>query len=123
MPVPERQIDLDAEAKSTHGRSLFVIPWQKNTLIRRESLTPIGDIRREILPLGGLKVSSNQNVSWRNLLKIFESSIQETELSGEMIMYAVQSQNVTSQIRIPFGMFDLCRDEIDAAFPASEPNA
>jgi hypothetical protein len=123
MPTPERQIDADAEAKRTDGQSLFTIPWQKKTLIRREALISIGDIRREILPLGGLKVSSNQNVRWRDLLKILESSIQETKLSGEMIMYAAQSQKVSSQMRIPFGMFDLCRDEIDAAFPASEPTA
>jgi len=116
MPAPEPQVDASTEAKRTDGRSLFVIPWQQKTLIRRESLAPSREVQREILPLGGLKVWSIGQIAWRDLLKILESSIQEAKLNNEMIMYGAKAGHVAFQIRIPFGMFDLCRDEINTTF-------
>ncbi len=56
MPIPEPKTEPQAEAERTAGQTLFIVPWQDDELVRRESLAPIGDIRREILPFGGLKV-------------------------------------------------------------------
>jgi hypothetical protein len=119
LPAAEQEIDLKAEAKKCHGRTLFVVPRRKDKLIRRELLTPLGPIKREILPLGGLKVWSKQKVGWADLLKTLESAVHESELNNEMIMYGAESGDVLFEVRVPFEMFDLCREEIATAFEKS----
>jgi hypothetical protein len=107
LPAPEREIDPKAEAKKTSDRTLFVVPWQKDGLIRRELLTPVRHVEREILPFGGLKVWSKQNVGWPDLLKILESAVHDSELNNEMTLYGADSGYVVFEVRVPFGMFDL----------------
>jgi hypothetical protein len=122
LPVPENEVNPETEA-SWHGRTLILVCWQKDKLIRRERLNPINDIQREVLPFGGLKVWAPHTTEWSMLLAAIESSIDEAEISQEMIMYGTTISNnspaVAFQIRVPFGMFDLCRDEIEAAFKAN----
>ena len=122
MPAPEPETDPQVESERTNGRSLFGVPWQKNKLIRRESLPLVGDISREILPFGGFKVWSEKKVDWSTLLAAFESSITEAGTLGEMVMYGGESGDgparVVFEVRIPFGMFDLRRDEIETVFRA-----
>jgi hypothetical protein len=120
MPTPEPETDPQVESERTTGRSLFGVPWQKNKLVRREALPPVGDISREILPFGGFKVWSEKKVDWSTLSAAFESSVTEEGPSGEMVMYGGESgdghDRVAFAVRIPFGMFDLSRDEIETAF-------
>jgi hypothetical protein len=117
MPPPEGKTEPDVEAARSTGQTLFTIPWQKRELIRRELLKPIGDIKREILPFGGLKVGSDANTDWPKLLAALETSFEETkeELGGEAVLYGARSSDGVGQIwfdvRVPFGMIDVCRDE------------
>jgi hypothetical protein len=122
MPPPEGKTGPDVEAARSTGQTLFTIPWKKHELIQRELLKPIGDIKREILPFGGLKVWSDANTDWPKLLAALETSFEETksELGGEAVLYGARSSDGVGQIlfdvRVPFGMITVCRDEIENAF-------
>jgi hypothetical protein len=122
LPAPEKEVDPETEALPD-SRSLIVIPWQKNKLIRRERLSSADDIQREILPSGGLKVWSRHIIDWSVLLAALENSLEECGIDQEMTMYGVGLSNsgsrVAFHVRVPFGMFDLCREEIQAAFRAN----
>jgi hypothetical protein len=122
LPESEKDVDPEKEALSS-VRSLILTPWQKDNLIRRERLDPINGIEREILPLGGMKVWSQHPIDWLMLLKALEGSFEEQASGHEMTLHAIGVGNTGSrvafQIRVPFGMFDLCRGEIEAALKAS----
>ena len=122
LAVSERDVDPEKEALSG-VRSLILTPWRNDNLIRRERLIPLNDIEREILPLGGVKVWSQHPIDWLVLLNALEDSFKEQASGHEMTLHAIGVGNtgsrVTFQIRVPFGMFDLCRNEIEAALKAS----
>jgi len=122
LSAPENEVIPETEA-SADGRTLILIPWQKDKLIRRERLSSVNDIKREILPLGGLKVWAPHTTDWSVLLTAVESSIDEAEIAHEMTMYGLTVSNTGSpiafQVQIPFGMLDLCRGDIEAAFKAN----
>ena len=129
MPAPETETRPESEIERLPGQTLLMIPHKKKELIRRESLAPQGRIGREILPFGGLKVSSEEPIEWEGLLAALETSLSEmsAELGGEALMYGGRTADAKGetlfQIRVPFGMFDLCREETLAAFERPGPKA
>jgi hypothetical protein len=125
MPPPEGEPEPNVEATPSTGRTLFTIPRKKRELVWRESLDPAGAIKREILPFGGLKVWSEENTDWRELLTALESSFDQTkkEFGGEAVLYGAQSSHgvgaVLFQVRLPFGRINGCRDKVEAAFASA----
>jgi len=122
LPPPENEVSPESEG-SMDGRSLVLIPWQKDKLIRRERLSAIGEIQREVLPFGGLKVWAPQHIDCMLLLAAVESSTEDADIAQEMTLYGTNVRQsgspIAFQIRVPFGMFDLCRGEVEAAFKAN----
>ena len=125
MPAPETETRPESEIERLPEQTLFMIPHRKKELMRRESLTPQGRIGREILPFGGLKVSSEEPIEWDVLLAGLEASLEDVkkEVGGEAVMYGGRNAGANGEIlfkiRVPLGMFNLCRDEIHAAFKSS----
>jgi hypothetical protein len=124
LPTPEGETDPEAEMARSRGHTLFTIFRKKDELVRRELLDPVGGIKREILPFGGLKVWSEANADWPSLLAALESSVEETkeELGGEAVLYGGRATHSSGEIlfnvRVPVGILDVCRDEIQNAFAA-----
>jgi hypothetical protein len=125
MPPPEGEPDPESEAARSTRRTLFTIPRKKRELIRRELFNPIGGIKREILPFGGLKVWSEGNAGWPSLLAALESLAKETkaEFGGEAVLYGGRGMNGRSEIffqrRVRLSVLNLCLDEIEAAFASA----
>jgi hypothetical protein len=125
LPLPEGETDPEAEMARSRGHTLFTIPRRKDELVRRELLDPVGEIKREILPFGGLKVWSEPNADWPSLLAALESAAEEMkdELGGEALMYGGRGIHGKGEIlfdlRVPCGLFDVCRSEIQQAFAIS----
>ena len=126
MPPPEPETEPQSEVARSPGQTLFTIPRKKNPLIRREMLDPIGEIKRAILPFGGLKVWSECSTDWHGLLAALKSSVAETksELGREAALYGGRVSHgvaeILFEVRVPFGMLDLCSDEIETAFASVE---
>jgi hypothetical protein len=121
LPSPGAEPNPESELARSTGRTLFVIAQRKNELIGREAFSSIRDIKREILPFGGLKVWS-EHADWPNLLAALESLADETkeEFGGEAVLYGGQVTGGVGEIkfslRVPIGSLNLCRDEIESAF-------
>jgi hypothetical protein len=121
LPPPEAEPNPESELARSTGRTLFVIPRKKFELIGREAFSSIGDIKREILPFGGLKVWS-EHADGANLLAALESLADETkkEFGGEAVLYGGLVIREVGQIlfqrRVSIGSLNLCRDEVETAF-------
>jgi hypothetical protein len=126
MPPPEPETEPQSEVARSPGQTLFTIPRKKNPLIRREMLDPIGEIKRAILPFGGLKVWSECNTDWHGLLAALKSSVEKTksELGGKAALYGGRVSHgvaeILFEVRAPSGMLDLCSDEVETAFASVE---
>lgn len=57
-------------------RTLLFLPHRGNPLIKREALTEMDNISREILPYGGLKIGSD-SAGWSALLDVLKQSSKE----------------------------------------------
>jgi hypothetical protein len=127
LSSPEAEPNPESELARSTGRTLFVIPRRKNELIGRDAFSSIRDIKREILPFGGLKVWS-EHADWPNLLAALESLADETKekFGGEAVLYGGQVTRGVGQIlfrlRVPIGSLNLCRDEIQSAFASVKPS-
>lgn len=122
LPVPEERTVPQIELERSIGRVLFTIPRDGNELIGREALGSENGASRELLPFGGVKVSSESDMPWRTMLAMLESIEKEFGAGGEAILYGGTSTKggtkMLLSVRVPFGMFDVGRTEIEAAFNA-----
>ena len=122
LPVPEKKTVSEIELERSNGRVLFTIPRDGNELVTREALGSESGINREVLPFGGVKVSSEADAPWRTMLAMLESIAEEFGAGGEATLYGGTSikggAKMLLSVRVPFGMFDVGRSEIEAAFNA-----
>jgi hypothetical protein len=123
LPPPEPKTEPESEIQRSVGRVLFTVPREGNELIQREPMFAVGRIERELLPFGGLKVSSGPDVSWAELFVVLEPSAEEMGSGGETILYGGQSTatgaHIAFSVRVPFGIFNVIRDEIERAFSSA----
>jgi hypothetical protein len=120
----EKEIDPVVELSTSGRQSLMLVPEVGDKLIAREAYSPIVNIQREILPLGGLKVWSDAMIGWQPLLaalEAFDNELtheggSEANLSGGLV--TENGPGIHFKIRVPFGIFAACRPEIEAAFRA-----
>jgi hypothetical protein len=122
LPKPEEKTVPQSELERSIGRVLFTIPRDGNELIGREALGRENGVSRELLPFGGLKVSSESDVPSRTMLTMLESIEKDFGAGGEAILYGGTSTKdgakMLLSVRVPFGMFDVGRTEIEAAVNA-----
>lgn len=122
LPKPEEKTVSQRELERSIGRVVFTIPRDGKELIGREALGRENGVGRELLPFGGVKVSSESDVPWRTMLTMLESIEKEFGAGGEAILYGGTSTKdgakMLLSVRVPFGMFDVGRAEIEAAFDA-----
>ena len=127
LPIPVTKIDPKAEALSAGAQLLLLLRRTPDKLIGRESFPSVSGIQREMIPMGGLKVWSSEKVAWPALLgelQRFEDELEDAP-GGDGVLYGLTaSRNAVElhfQVKIPFGMFNLAREEIERAFEKSRP--
>jgi hypothetical protein len=122
LPAPEQTPVPLLEIERSNGRVLLTIPRDGNELVPRESLGEVDEVICELLPFGGVKVSSESSVAWQKLLSLLESIDKDFGSGGEASLYAGTSTFRCAQIllslRVPFGMFDVARDDIQRGLDA-----
>ena len=96
-------------------------------LVRRELLSEVDSVICELLPFGGVKVSSESSVAWQTLLSVLESIDEEFGSGAEVTLYGgtsiVGCAQILLSIRVPFGLFDVARDDIQRAFEVLNGNS
>jgi hypothetical protein len=130
LPAPITEIDARIEALNAGVQCLILVPSKPNNLIEREAFPPERDVEREMLPLGGLKIWSRAKLPWSILYTELQQFHDELECGNgkDAVLYGLRSSSDTVttdfEIRIPFGMFDLAKKEIEQAFAKMAfPNA
>ena len=120
-PVPLLEIE------RSKGRVLLTVPFDGDELVRREPLGEVNSVICELLPFGGVKVSSESSVAWQTLLSVLESIHKEFGSGGEATLYAGTSiggrAHILSDVRVPFGLFEVARDDIQQAFEVLNGNS
>jgi hypothetical protein len=125
LPVMIKHIDVRAEALKAGVQSLILLHRKPDRLIDRESFRPKNGIEREMIPMGGLKIWSSVKVPWPGLiaeLQRFNDELKDTP-GGDCVLYAFARVDKALELRfevaIPFGMFNLAKDELQQALERS----
>jgi hypothetical protein len=122
LPVPEQTPVPLLEIERSEGRVLLTVPVDGDELVRREPLGEKDGVICELLPFGGVKVSSESSIAWQTLLSVLESIDKEFGSGGEATLHGGTSTVGCAQIllslRVPFGIFDVAREDIQQAFEA-----
>ena len=121
LPVPATQIDVNAEALNSGVQCLLLVRRKPHELIDRESFPAKNGVKREMTPMGGLKVWSRLEIPWGNLLnelRDFEGELEDAP-RGDGVLYGLTCTNdavkLLFDIEIRFGMFDRAKEDIEHA--------
>ena len=122
LRTPTSEVDLESEALKAGSQCLLLQRREPDILIDREPFPPRNGVQREMIPLGGLKVWSIEQVPWGSLLHELEQFDKEIEDApgGDGVLYGLtateRAAKLRFEIQIPFGMFSLAQEDIDKAF-------